>query len=176
VRVAWVADAAAMGRAQAQAWRASCQGLLPGDLLAQLDPDGLTEAWADSLRRPPTGQHRALVALDGNTVMAFAAVGPGTDPDADPVRDAEMTALVVPPDARGRGHGSRLLAAVADTAHADGFARLTTWVFAADDALRAFLESAGWAPDGAHRQVAPDDDPTAEPARQVRMHTAMEDA
>ncbi len=176
VRVAWVADAAAMGRVQAQAWQASCRGLLPDDLLDTLDPAELTAAWADSLRRPPTGQHRALVALDGNTVMAFAAVGPGTDPDADPVRDAEMTALAVPPDARGRGHGSRLLAAVADTARADGFTRLTTWVFAADDALRTFLESAGWAPDGAHRQMAPDDDPASEPARQVRMHTDVEDA
>lgn len=175
VRVAWVADAPAMGRAQAQTWQA-CRGLLPDDVLDALDPDDLADAWADSLRRPPTGQHRALVALDGNAVVAFAALGPGTDPDADPVRDAEMTTLAVPPDARGGGHGSRLLAAVADTARADGFARLTTWVFAVDDALRGFLESAGWAPDGAHRQVASEDDPQTEPARQVRMHTDVEDA
>jgi GNAT superfamily N-acetyltransferase len=176
VRVAWVADAAAMGRVQVLAWQASCRGLLPDDVLDALAPDDLAAAWADSMRRPPTGRHRALVALDGNTVMAFASLGPGTDPDADPVRDAEMTTMAVPPDARGRGHGSRLLAAVADTARADGFARLTTWVFAADDDLRAFLESAGWAPDGAHRQMAADEDPRSEPARQVRMHTDVEDA
>ena len=36
---------------------------------------------------------------------------------------------------------------------ADRFTRAVTWVLAADDALRAFLTGAGWAPDGAHREL-----------------------
>lgn len=176
VRVAWVADSAAMARVQARAWRSAWRDLVPTDLLADLDDSALAERWADDLRRPPAATHRALVALDGNTVVGFAATGPSDDPDADPLRDAEMTVLVVDPDALGQGHGSRLLAAVADTGRADGFVRLTTWVLTRDDAMRAFLTSAGWAADGAHREVAPAGDDEASPVSQVRLHTSLEDA
>ena len=165
-----------MARVQARAWRSAWRDLVPSDLLADLDDSALAERWADDLRRPPAATHRALVALDGNTVVGFAATGPSDDPDADPLRDAEMTVLVVDPDALGQGHGSRLLAAVADTGRADGFVRLTTWVLTRDDAMRAFLTSAGWAADGAHREVAPAGDDEASPVSQVRLHTSLEDA
>jgi GNAT superfamily N-acetyltransferase len=115
-----------------------------------------------------------LVALDRAAVVGFAAVAPSEDPDADPVMDAELTVLVVDPQHLGAGHGSRLLAAVADTCRADRFGRLSTWLLAGDDGLRRFLESTGWAPDGAHREVNLDDD--AASTRQVRLHTALEDA
>jgi GNAT superfamily N-acetyltransferase len=175
VRLAWVADAHAMGRVQARAWTVTYRDILPGDVLAALDSDALAARWAGDLRRPPAATHRALVALEANTVVGFAATGPSEDPDADPVRDAEMTVLVVHPDALGRGHGSRLLSAVVDTGRADGFTRATTWVFAQDDTLRAFLESAGWAPDGAHREMVIDAETTdAPPVRQVRLHTSLE--
>jgi len=151
-------------------------GALPADLLGALDPDVLAARWADDLRRPPAATHRALVALEANTVVGFAATGPSEDPDADPVRDAEMTVLVVHPDELGRGHGSRLLSAVADTGRADGFTRATTWVFAQDDTMRAFLESAGWAPDGAHREMVVDSEGAGAPVvRQVRLHTSLEE-
>lgn len=165
-----------MGRTQALAWTAAYGGMLPGDLLDSLDADVLAARWADDLRRPPAATHRALVALEANTVVGFAATGPSDDPDADPVRDAEMTVLVVHPDALGRGHGSRLVSAVADTGRADGFTRATTWVFAQDDTMRGFLESAGWAADGAHREMVVDaEEAEAPPVRQVRLHTSLEE-
>lgn len=190
VRVAWVADAAAMARVQSRAWSTAYRDLLPSAVLDALDSEALAGRWADDLRRPPAATHRALVALDGNTVVGFAATGPSEDPDADPLRDAEMTVLVVDPSRLGQGHGSRLLSAVADTARADGFARITTWVLSRDDALRAFLDSAGWAPDGAHREIVAQADDAddaddaaaegahasaAEPVGQVRLHTSLED-
>lgn len=177
VRVAWVADAPALGRVQARAWRSDFDGLLPREALDELDPEALAATWADALRRPPTAQHRVLVALDRNTVVGFAATGPAEDPDAHPGRDAEMTLLVIDPDHQRQGHGSRLLAAVVDTARADGFSRLTTWVLAQDDAVRSLLISAGWAPDGAHREMVTEqtsDDEDVPVARQVRLHTSVE--
>ena len=39
-----------------------------------------------------------------------------------------------------------------------------------DDVLRAFLTSAGWAPDGASRELADD---TGATVKQVRLHTAL---
>lgn len=175
VRIAWVADAQAMGRVQADAWRDASTSVLGTADLGDLDAASIAAQWAASIRRPPLASYRALVALEGNEVVGLAATGPSEDPDAEDGADAEMSVLLVAPAARGQGHGSRLLAAVADTARADGFTRLTAWVLVGDDAVRGLLTSAGWATDGAHREVAAtEDSPTT--ARQVRLHTSLEDA
>ena len=112
-----------------------------------------------------------LVALERNRVVGFAITSPATDPDCDPVADAELMELTVDPDERGRGHGSRLLQAAVDTMVADRFSRAVCWAVASDDALRRFLTEAGWAPDGAHREL--DLDGTgATTVKQVRLHTS----
>jgi hypothetical protein len=48
------------------------------------------------------------------------------------------------------------------------------WLPAADDALRAFLTSAGWGPDGAHRTLDLTGDGNTT-VKQVRLHTALVD-
>ena len=45
---------------------------------------------------------------------------------------------------------------------------MSTWVLEADEALRVFLESSGWAADGARAEL---DVGTSVPA--VRLHTAI---
>ena len=84
-------------------------------------------------------------------MVGFAAVGPSADPDATDV-DAELLVGGVSPGARRAGHGSRLLNATVDTAGLTGFARVRTWLLAADGGTRGFLEAAGFAPDGARRE------------------------
>jgi hypothetical protein len=74
----------------------------------------------------------------------------------------------VPPERAGRGDDSRLLHAAADTLAADGFGTVSIWVPEADTALRRFLESAGWAADGARGEM---DVGTSVPV--VRLHTAI---
>jgi hypothetical protein len=69
------------------------------------------------------------------------------------------------------GHGSRLLQACVDTLVADSFVRAVCWVETTDDTFRAFLESAGWAPDGAARELA--DEAGTGTVKQVRLHTAL---
>mgnify|MGYP003704138029 CR=1 FL=1 len=64
----------------------------------------------------------ALVALDRNRVVGFTMTAPAGDPDCDPVADAEVMEFTVAAADRGRGHGSRLLQAAADTLYAH-FAR-----------------------------------------------------
>jgi hypothetical protein len=46
------------------------------------------------------------------------------------------------------------------------------WVIAGDDALRGFLAPAGWAADGAHRQLDLTGDGTTT-LRQIRMQTNL---
>lgn len=171
VRVAWADDARAIGAVQARAWRESYAPLLPAALVQAADPDGFAEQWRTAVTKPPTAKHRVLVALERNTVVGFAATEPSTDPDAEP-SDGEVAAFHVDPGHLGLGHGSRLLSAVVDTLRADGFTRGRIWVITGDDALRGFLEPAGWGPDGAHRQLDLTGDGTVA-MRQVRLHTDL---
>ncbi|HYF72706.1 MAG TPA: GNAT family N-acetyltransferase [Nocardioides sp.] len=173
VRVAWADDAPAIAELQLRAWRETYAGLLPAEALPgpdQVDP--AAAAWRASLSKPGDARNRVLVALERNRVVGFVVTTPASDPDCDPVADAEMRDLTVDPGERGRGHGSRLLQAAADTMQADRFTRAVTWAIATDDALRGFLADAGWAPDTAHRELDLDGEGTTT-VKQVRLHTAL---
>lgn len=174
VRVAWRADADAIATLQAEAWRGRYADVLPPELLAQIVPDLFAEKWAASLDKPGDARNRVLVALEHSDVRGFAVTSPSPDEDADPVADGEVSELTVSPAYRRTGHGSRLLQAAADTLRADRFTRATMWLDARDDALRAFVASTGWEPDGAHREVDPVGDGSVR-LKQVRLHTTLVD-
>jgi GNAT superfamily N-acetyltransferase len=172
-RVAWAEDAPAIAALQDRTRRADYADLLPPEAL-DADPAAAEAAWRQLLTTPADARLRALVALERNTVTGFAITAPATDPDTDPVADGEVLELTVGPDRRGMGHGSRLLQACADTLSADRFSRAVCWVNAADDGVRRFLDSAGWAPDTAHRTL--DLDGTgATTVKQIRVHTRLGD-
>jgi len=152
VRPARPGDATAMGAVQVRAWRRSYPDLLPEPVLAGLAPEALAERWHAAVTSPPTARHAVLVACAGATVVGLAALAPAADGDAAPP-DAELVALEVDPAQQRRGHASRLLAAAVDAARDRGFTALRVWVPAADDARRAFLQSAGLQADGAHRRL-----------------------
>ncbi|CAM3292073.1 GNAT family N-acetyltransferase [Nocardioides dubius] len=176
VRVAWADDAAAIARAQLAAWHEAYRDLLPPAVLADLAPDAVAAGWQQALSKPGDARNRVLVALLGNQVQGFVTTSPAADPDCDPIVVGEVGELTLLPDQRRLGHGSRLLQAAADTLSADRFTRAVTWVNAADDGTRAFLTSAGWAADGAHRELELDAEGVdGRPVRlkQVRLHTAL---
>lgn len=152
VRPARPADAPAIGAVQARAWRAAYADVLDADALGRLSADDLAQPWHEAVARPPSARHSVLVACAGSAVVGFAAVAPSGDPDAGP-DDGDLVVLAVDPAHRGAGHGSRLLAAGADTLRSAGVTTLRAWVPDDDTALRDFLASAGAAPDGAHRTL-----------------------
>lgn len=172
VRVGWPADASGIARVQVAAWRRELDGVLPPDLLESMDAEQFAATWHASMTTPEDARNRVLVALERNTLRGFAVTTPSVDPDSDPIADGEVTELVVDPAHRGAGHGSRLLHACVDTLRADRFVRATCWVTSADDARRRFLAEAGWAPDGAHRELDLYGDGTVR-VKQVRMHTDL---
>jgi GNAT superfamily N-acetyltransferase len=172
VRVAWADDAPAIGAVQVRAWRQEYAGLLPARLLDGLEPERFAETWRAALSRPPDARNRVLVALERNTVRGFAVTGPATDPDADPVAVGQVSELTVDPGHTRHGHGSRLLQACADTLRADRFATAVAWLNASDDSRRGFLTEAGWAPDGAHRELDLHGDGSVR-VKQVRLHTDL---
>jgi GNAT superfamily N-acetyltransferase len=170
VRLALPAEANEIGEIQVAAWRNSYTGLLPTDVLADLNPAQFAAQWRAALIAPGEARNRVMVALAGRTLVGFAAITPSDDPDADPQRDALIAELAVNPEATRAGHGSRLLNAVVDTVRADGFNRVTVWVNSTDDILRAFYTEAGWAPDGAHRELDLYGDESVR-IKQIRLHT-----
>lgn len=172
VRVAWADDAPAIAAVQVRAWRASYANLLPAELLESMDAEQVAEGWRAALAKPADARNRVLVALERNLVTGFALTGPASDPDLDPVGVGELTDLTVDAHKRGQGHGSRLVQACVDTLVADRFTLAVTWLAATDDALRGFLTSAGWGPDGAHRTLDLTGDGTTT-VKQVRLHTAI---
>lgn len=168
-RVAWADDAPAIARLQIRVREQDLGALLPAEALA-VDPEAAEAAWRQALTRSPDARIRVLVALERNRVVGFAITSPATDPDTDPVVDAELMEFTIDPGERRSGHGSRLLQAAVDTMAADRFHRAVLWTIATDETMRGFLTSAGWAPDTAHREL--DLDGTgATTVKQVRLHT-----
>ncbi|HEX6453002.1 MAG TPA: GNAT family N-acetyltransferase [Trebonia sp.] len=172
VRAARASDAPGLARIQIESWRSSLDGLVPADVLAELGSseasEQFAERWRDAIVNPPTSKHRVHVAVDPDTTgsgevastgtrglppVGFASAGPATDDDKWPATDAELYELHVLPSTDGAGHGARLLHAVADTLVEDGFQTVCTWALADDAPRLEFLQSAGWAPDGAHSNL-----------------------
>lgn len=172
VRVAWSDDADAIAGLQVRAWRELYADVLPADALPT-DVAEIAEVWRASLIKPSDARNRVLVALERNRVTGFAVTSAASDPDADPVVDGELSELTLDPAERGKGHGSRLLQAAVDTLAADKFTRALIWVIGTDDAQRRFLTEAGWATDGAHRELDFDGTGTTT-VKQVRLHTAID--
>lgn len=171
VRLALPAESWGIATVQRRSWGEAADDAAR-TLLAGLDLATMAETWHGAISRPPEARWRVLVAVAEGQVVGLGTTLPSQDPDADPVQDGAIDELVVDPTARRRGHGSRLLNACVDTLRADGFVRARHWLRADDDLRRAFLTDAGWAPDGAHREIGSDDESIR--VKQIRMHTAID--
>ena len=176
VRPARPEDAAAIARVQAVTWRTAYRAVLPAEVLDAWDAAAVTTTWRAAVTSPPTPAHGVLVALERDTVVGFAAYGPpelGAGEAPHPAGPTtEVAALLVEPRWGRRGHGSRLLAAVADLARGTGAARLQAWLLEDDRVSADFYESAGWARDGWARTL----DTGSAPLREVRWHALFEEA
>jgi ribosomal protein S18 acetylase RimI-like enzyme len=160
---------------QAASWRAAFAGLVPDAVISELTGEPavgqFADRWREAISAPPTSKHRVHVAVEkpgDPEILGFAAGGPATDEDRWPGTDGEIYELHVMPAVVGEGHDQRLLHAVADTFAEDGFSTAYTWSLAGDEARIAFLEAAGWAPDGSQSNL---DMGVKVPV--VRLHTRL---
>jgi GNAT superfamily N-acetyltransferase len=161
-----------LARIQLDTWRLAYQTVLPAEILDSLTVAQIAASWHAAITTPPTPRHRVLVATEGAQRVGFAAFGPDADrqpEDPGPQTSAAVSMLLVEPRWGRRGHGSRLVAAVADLARAGGVNRLVAWVPAGDSASLRFYRSAGWEPDGLRRDL----DTGAGTVTELRLHTSL---
>lgn len=169
MRPARADDVPEIVRIQLDTWRTAYARLLPPAVLAGVSAAQADVRWAAAVTAPPSPQHRVLVAVEGQSVVGFAAFGPSEDAERAGPPSATIHALLVEPRWGRRGHGSRLLAATVDHLRADGMRHAVVWVVEGDAASASFYRSAGWEPDGYVRTLA-DDGPAV---REERFHVSL---
>ncbi|AGZ45429.1 GNAT family N-acetyltransferase [Actinoplanes friuliensis] len=167
VRPARPEDAGEIARIQLSTWRTAYRRMFPAHVLANIDEAYLARGWSEAITSPPSPRHRVLIAVEqsesASPVVGFVAAGPADEqalaPEEPALPDdiAAITDLLVEPRWGRRGHGSRLLAATVDLWREDAFKGAVAWSYDADDAMKKFLVSTGWEPDGAARALDVDD-------------------
>jgi GNAT superfamily N-acetyltransferase len=143
------ADALDIATVHVESWQVGYRGLVPDDVLAGLSIDTREQWWRATLSEP--GARSTLLAVEGEDVLGFAAVG--TSRDGDP-QVGELYAMYLRSTAWGRGVGSVLHAAALDRLRSFGFTRASLWMLAGNGRALRFYRREGWAVDGRSKMVS----------------------
>lgn len=138
VRPAHVEDAAAIARVHVASWRSTYRGLLPDTYLDSLDEASYEGRWSRILAE---GSSRVYVASGGSDVVGFASGG--RERAGEDGYEGELYAIYVLNEAQGRGHGRRLVEAVAGGLRELGLGDMIVWVLRDNARARAFYERLG---------------------------------
>lgn len=131
-----------LAQAHVRAWQVAYADILAADFLQAMSVAQRAQRWRDILAEHPC---RTLVAVDGQQVLGFVNHGPCRDQGAPPDR-GEIMALYVHPEVWGRGAGRALLSRAVQDLRAGGFAEITLWVLAQNDAALRFYGRCGFGP------------------------------
>lgn len=146
VRLARPGDAAFIAGLQASSTLDLLRAVAPDqDWSSAVGAPQILQAWEQTLALGPTLGSGVLIAEDAGDPVGFASY-------AEEDEATEIMALEVAGDHRGGGHGSRLLAAIADLAR-PRHAELRVWIVPQDEARVRFFQSAGFGPGGLLRHL-----------------------
>ena len=148
IRLATVADAAAIAEVHVRSWQHAYAGIVPDEFLAGLDPARRAPVWAEDLRRGPDEHVLTWVAEEGGRVVGFATLGPGRDEDAGR-GDREIYSIYLDPDQWGHGVARDLMRTVVSEAGAG--TRIMLWGLAENERARHFYRRNGFEPDGVEK-------------------------
>lgn len=140
LRAATPADAHAIARIHVDSWRTTYPGMIPDSYLSGMRVDDYAERWRRTLLDP--AQRSAIfVAQEAGREVGFASGG--SDRDAEHGAVGELYAIYLLSSAQRRGHGRRLLLAVAEALAERGMRAMMVWVLRDNANARAFYERVG---------------------------------
>lgn len=150
VRAATLDDAPAMGRVMVDAWLSAHRGQVPEPVwrkrVEEWTPEVSAAAWARLLVEQARGTAARAVVLvaeePGEGGLVALVLGDEDVEDATG-STAQIGALYVREDRRGRGIGRALLRAAAGELAGHGFSRLRVGVLTSNRPARAFYEAMG---------------------------------
>jgi ribosomal protein S18 acetylase RimI-like enzyme len=151
VREATVDDAEAVARIHVRAWQAAYAGILPDDLLAELDPVERAVLRRAHLADPDRVTTNVVAVRDA-AIVGFADAGPYDlyrNPERQNPDVGEVYAIYVDPRHWGTGAGRALMRAALADLTAQGPRPVRLWVLTANDRARRFYERCGFIADGA---------------------------
>ncbi|MEN0064729.1 MAG: GNAT family N-acetyltransferase [Myxococcota bacterium] len=154
VRLAHLADAAALARIESRSWRSAYASLLPEVRLAELEPEARVSHWRARLRK--NGRGRALYVAErpawSGIPVGYTSVGAADHPDLEPGFAGEVFELYVDPEHQGQGVGTELLDAARDALRQMGFGWMVLEVLADNAGARRFYTARGLATEGRTRR------------------------
>lgn len=136
-RRATPADSLALGRMHVEAWREAYPDLLPGEILASLDPSARAAMWQVALER---GAEVHLAEL-GDAIVGFGSSGSRRDPTLP--CSGEIYAIYVLRVAQRLGVGRALMSAMAHDLLAQGHRSAALWVLEGNTPGRQFYQALG---------------------------------
>ncbi|MFF6947614.1 GNAT family N-acetyltransferase [Streptomyces iakyrus] len=142
------ADCDRVAEVRVGGWRSAYHGLVPQSYLDRLSVEEDAERRREYLAQGD-GSIVNLVAEDtGGEIVGWVCHGPYREGEVR-TEEAELYALYVHPDRKGRGVGRALLTESVARCSAAGHGRLLLWVLKENDRARRFYERAGFRADGA---------------------------
>jgi len=146
VRTATIADAPRIAQIHVETWRIAYRGQIPDSVLNALDVGRRTAFWRERFTKAGGS---VFVAEHDRLVVGFCDLVPSRDKDADPQAAAEIAAIYVLPRHWRQGAGRALCDCALAEARRRGYATVTLWVLASNDAAKHFYEAMGFSLDGA---------------------------
>ena len=141
IRVATLADAAAIARVHVASWRTTYPGLVPDAVLANLSEARRATQWSHTLSDPQCVECVFVATDDAGQIVGFASGGPTRS--ADPAYVGELYAIYMLQFMQGRGLGTLLTQTVLRDLAGRGMRSMIVWALKGNPACQFYEKMGG---------------------------------
>lgn len=149
LRAATPNDAEAIADVHIRAWNETYRGVMPDAFLDEFSKTPRMDAWRKRLTTPQD-RWTFRVAVEDDEILGFAGAGPARE--AALMTDGEIYAVNLVMQATRKGHGTRLMKAMAEGLIGHGFQSVGLWVIEQNIGARWFYERLGGSVAARHEQ------------------------